>query len=95
MVKECHVIINNECVTVVRYDGIDIQLPSIGKDAKSVLIIKHVNGSYQIADSAEPVDAIDNGEQSESQQAEASAKVKSKKQSKHQMPKKPSRLYRV
>ena len=55
MVKECPVIINNECVTVVRYDGIDIQLPSIGKDAKSVLIIKHVNGSYQIADSAEPV----------------------------------------
>ena len=88
MVKECPVIINNECVTVVRYDGIDIQLPSIGKDAKSVLIIKHGNGSYQITDSAEPVDAIDNGEQSESQQAEISVKVKPKKQSKHYFKKK-------
>lgn len=86
MVKECHVIINNECVTVVRYDGIDIQLPSIGKDAKSVLIIKHVNGSYQIADSAEPVDA---------EQAETPAKIKPKKQSKHHLQNKPSRLYRV
>lgn len=83
MVKECPVIMSNECVTVVRYDGIDIQLPSVGKDAKSVLIIKHSNGSYQIADSAEPVDADGDGEQSESEQLNTT--VKTKKQSKRNL----------
>ena len=85
MVKECPVIISNECVTVVRYDGIDIQLPSIGKDAKSVLIIKHSNGSYQIVDSAEPVDADDDGEQPESEQPTMATRIKPKKQSKHHL----------
>lgn len=83
MVKECPVIMNNDLVTVVRYDGIDIQLPSVGKDAKSVLIIKHSNGSYQIVDSAEPVDADGDGEQSESEQLNTT--VKSKKQSKRNL----------
>ena len=85
MVKECPVIMSNECVTVVRYDGIDIQLPSIGKDAKSVLIIKHSNGSYQITDSAEPVDADEDGIQPESEQPEMATRTKLKKQSKHRL----------
>lgn len=92
MIKECPVIINNECVTVVKYDGIDIQFPSVGKDAKSVFVTKYSNGSYHITDSieAETVDATDD----ESEQAETTAKIKPKKQSKRQLPK-PSRLYRV
>ena len=59
MVKECPVIINNECVTVVRYDGIDIQFQSVGKDVKTVFVNKDGDGSYHIADGigTEAVDA--------------------------------------
>lgn len=49
MVKECLVILNNEAVTVVRYDDIDIQLPSIHKDAKTVFV-NYENGRYSIVD---------------------------------------------
>ena len=87
MVKECPVIMSNECVTVVRYDGIDIQFPSVGKDAKSVFVTKHSNGSYHITDSieAETVDADDDGEQPESEQPTMATRIKPKKQSKHHL----------
>ncbi len=49
MVKECLVILNNEAVTVVRFDGKDIQFPSIHKDTKTVFV-KYENGKYSIVD---------------------------------------------
>lgn len=47
MVKECSVVLNNEAVTVVRYDGKDIQFPAINKDVKKVSI-NYDNGKYSI-----------------------------------------------
>lgn len=45
MVKECLVVLNNEAVTVVRYDGKDIQIPAINKDVKKVSV-NYENGKY-------------------------------------------------
>lgn len=47
MVKECLVVLNNEAVTVVRYDGKDIQFPAINKDVKKVSV-NYENGKYSI-----------------------------------------------
>ena len=33
MTKQCPVILNNKAVTVVKFDNIEIQFPSIHKDA--------------------------------------------------------------
>lgn len=52
MVKECPIIMNNEAVTVVKYGETTIQFPSIGKDAKSILV-KCDNGMYSITDKLE------------------------------------------
>lgn len=49
MTKECRVILNNDAVTVVKFDGNEIQFPSIHKNAKTVLV-KTDNGSYFIVD---------------------------------------------
>lgn len=49
MVKECIVKINNDVVTVVTYGDIDVQFPSIHKDAKT-LFIDYENGRYTIVD---------------------------------------------
>ena len=49
MVKECLVKINNDYITVVRYGDIDIQMPSIHKDIKTVFV-KYENGKYSIVD---------------------------------------------
>ena len=49
MVKECRVILNNDVLTVVRFDDIDIQFPSIGKDVETVFV-KHENDRYTIVD---------------------------------------------
>ena len=49
MVKECLVILNNEAVTVVKYDETNIQFPSIKKDAKKVFV-NYENGKYSIVD---------------------------------------------
>lgn len=49
MVKECLVILNNEAVTVVRYDSKDIQFPSIHKDTKKVFV-NYENDRYSIVD---------------------------------------------
>ena len=40
MVKECNVILNNDAVTVVVYDGIRVQLPSIKRKAQTVFVDK-------------------------------------------------------
>lgn len=49
MVKECLVILNNDAVTVVKYDDKNIQFPSIHKDAKKVFV-NYENGKYSIVD---------------------------------------------
>lgn len=87
MAKECPVIINNDCVTVVRYDGIDIQFPSVGKDAKSVFVTKHSNGSYHITDSIE-AETVDADFEQPKTNIEQSGKARMKKQSKHYFKKK-------
>lgn len=53
MTKKCPVIMSNEAVTVARYDGIDIQFPSVGKDVKTVFVNKDGDGYYRIADDIE------------------------------------------
>lgn len=47
MTKECAVIINNDAVTVVKFDEKEIQFPSIHRKAKTVFV-KFDNGSYSI-----------------------------------------------
>lgn len=53
MVKECPVIMNNDAVTVVRFDGNDIQFPSVGQEGAKTLNVKFENGKYSIVDHAE------------------------------------------
>lgn len=49
MVKECLVKLNNDAVTVVKFDDIDIQFPSIRKNAKTVFV-NYEDGKYSIVD---------------------------------------------
>lgn len=49
MVKECSVVLNNDAVTVVRFNDIDIQFPSIKKDEQTVFV-NCVNDKYSIVD---------------------------------------------
>jgi len=53
MVKECKVILNNDCVTVVIVDGTKVQFPSIHREANTVFV-RVENDTYTI------VDGIDN-----------------------------------
>jgi hypothetical protein len=59
MVKKCIVKLNNDAVTVVVYNGIDIQLPSIHKEAKFVNVI-FKDGKYIVVDDdyIEPKDEV-------------------------------------
>lgn len=59
MIKECPVILNNEAVTVVRFDNIDIQFASIGKNAKTIFV-KSENGKYAMVNNAEEQDKAKN-----------------------------------
>lgn len=52
MIKECPVIFSNEYVTVVRFDNINVQLPSIQNNTKTVIVKKH-DGKYTIVDTSE------------------------------------------
>lgn len=49
MVKECKVLVNNDAVTVVKYDDIKVQVPSIHKDAKTVKVLCEDN-KYTVVD---------------------------------------------
>lgn len=49
MVKECLVVLNNDLVTVARFDDKDIQFPSVHKDVKKVFV-NYENGRYSIVD---------------------------------------------
>lgn len=47
MIKDCRVVINNEAVTVVRFEDIDIQFPSIHSNSKFVRVL-YQEGKYKI-----------------------------------------------
>lgn len=49
MVKECIVKLNNEVVTVVAYGDVDVQLPAIHKEAKT-LFVNCEDGKYTVVD---------------------------------------------
>ena len=56
MIKECKVLFNNEAVTVIQYDDIQVQIPAIGRKA-SVVKVKD-DGHYTVVpdDYSEPVE---------------------------------------
>lgn len=57
MIKECIVKLNNDVVTVVDYDGVDIQFPPIRKVVKTVFV-SCKDGKYSIVeDKYKPNDA--------------------------------------
>ena len=49
MIKDCNVLINNDVVTVVRFNNVDVQLPSIHRSAKTVRVCYN-NGNYYVVD---------------------------------------------
>lgn len=49
MVKECIVKLNNDAVTVVAYGDIEVQLPAIHKEAKT-LFVNYENDKYAVVD---------------------------------------------
>ena len=49
MVKECPVLVNNDQVTVVKFNNTDVQFPSIKKNCKSVFV-NFENGKYSIVE---------------------------------------------
>lgn len=49
MVKECLVKLNNEVVTVVRYGDVDVQLPAIHREAKTIFVACE-DGKYSVVD---------------------------------------------
>lgn len=48
MIKECSVLLNNADVTVVKWDNIEVQIPAIGKKAKTIKVQK-IGDLYIIA----------------------------------------------
>lgn len=58
MIKQCNVILNNELVTVVRFGEINVQLPAIGKDAKSIWV-RHENGKYFVANENDALESAE------------------------------------
>ena len=53
MIKDCKIILNNEAVTVVDFDGTEVQFPHIEVDSDTVKV-SHTNGKYEIAANEEP-----------------------------------------
>ena len=47
MIKDCRVTLNNEYVTVVDFEGIDIQLPAIGRKANKIKV-EYKDGKYTV-----------------------------------------------
>ena len=53
MVKECRVVLNNDLVTVVLYDDVYVQLPSINKNSQTVYVDNQW-GFYSVVDDYTP-----------------------------------------
>lgn len=49
MVKECIVKLNNDVVTVIAYGDVDVQLPAIHREAKT-LFVNYEDGKYTVVD---------------------------------------------
>jgi len=49
MTKECTVLLNNSAVTVVKFGEVEVQLPSIQRDAKKIFV-KFENDIYAVVD---------------------------------------------
>ena len=49
MVKKCKVILNNNAITVIDYDGKEVQIPSIKKNVQMVNVVFD-NGKYIVVD---------------------------------------------
>ena len=49
MTKECTVLLNNSAVTVVKFGEVEVQLPSIQRDAKKIFV-KFENDRYAVVD---------------------------------------------
>ena len=59
MIRKCPVLLNNDHVTVVRFDDVDVQLPAIGVDEKYVNVL-YENGIYEIvAEAAESTEIVE------------------------------------
>lgn len=76
MVKECLVTLNNEAVTVVKFDNIDIQFPSIHKNEETVFV-KVEDGKYSIVD--KPDEVIDTETKIEKPATKTGTKKRNKK----------------
>lgn len=50
MIMKCPVLLNNELVTVVQYNDIEVQLPSIHREAKELNVLFSDDGCYSIID---------------------------------------------
>lgn len=53
MVKECRVVLSNDLVTVVLYDDVYVQLPSINKNSQTVYVDNQW-GLYSVVDDYTP-----------------------------------------
>lgn len=53
MIKECPILLNNSAVTVVRYEKVEVQFPSIHRKEKTVFV-KYENGKYEIVEKPVP-----------------------------------------
>ena len=49
MIKKCKVLLNNDAVSVVEFDGKKIQIPPIGEDKKEVAVLLK-DGKYKVVD---------------------------------------------
>lgn len=49
MVKNCDVLINNEAVTVINYNGVSVQIPAIHRNARTVKVVRE-NERYIVVD---------------------------------------------
>lgn len=53
MIKECRVVLNNDLVTVVLYDDVYVQLPSIHRNSQTVYVDNQW-GFYSVVDNYTP-----------------------------------------
>lgn len=53
MIRECKIILNNNLVTVVDFDGVEIQFPSINNDNVEKIYVKQMNNKYFVVDKKE------------------------------------------
>jgi len=49
MIQKCPVLLNNEAVTVIKYDNVEVQVPSIERDAQYVNV-SFENGKYTVVE---------------------------------------------